>query len=275
MSSIQMMVLATSIVSIVSSPITIQYLLVGGGGGGGFGGNGGGGGGGGILSGTFTNVNLSIPYPIEVGAGGAAVYGFNPASGSPSTAFVLTANGGGRGGNASEIPGGGASINAYGGPSNSQTNAGGNGYNYLSAPNATNGGSDGIKAGGGGGSGVTLSAGGNGGNGGIYSITGSSVTYAGGGGGNGTSNTLGGAGGGGAGSAQLAGTPGTNGLGGGGGAGRGLDSSSPGGIGGSGVIIIRYADSFPAATSTTGSPTITVAGGYRVYKWTTSGSITF
>jgi hypothetical protein len=48
-----------------------------------------------------------------------------------------------------------------------------------------------------------------------------------------------------------------------------------GAAGGSGIVIIRYADSFTAAVSTTGSPTITVAGGYRVYSWTGSGSITF
>ena len=46
------------------------------------------------------------------------------------------------------------------------------------------------------------------------------------------------------------------------------------GSGGSGIVIIRYADTYNAATSTTGSPTITVAGGYRVYTWTASGSIT-
>jgi hypothetical protein len=50
---------------------------------------------------------------------------------------------------------------------------------------------------------------------------------------------------------------------------------SNGGQGGKGVVIIRYADTYPLATSTTGSPTIITAGGYRVYIWTSSGSITF
>ena len=45
--------------------------------------------------------------------------------------------------------------------------------------------------------------------------------------------------------------------------------------GGSGIVIIRYADTYAAATSTTGSPAITVASGYRVYVWTGSGTITF
>jgi hypothetical protein len=40
-------------------------------------------------------------------------------------------------------------------------------------------------------------------------------------------------------------------------------------------VIIRYLSGYNAAASTTGSPTITVAGGYRVYAWTGSGSITF
>jgi hypothetical protein len=47
------------------------------------------------------------------------------------------------------------------------------------------------------------------------------------------------------------------------------------GAGGSGIVIIRYADTYAEASSTTGSPTITTAGGYIIYKWTSSGSITF
>jgi len=61
----------------------------------------------------------------------------------------------------------------------------------------------------------------------------------------------------------------------GGGGGAGGASNADNRVGGSGIVILRYADSNPAATSTTGSPTITVAGGYRVYKFTSSGSITF
>jgi hypothetical protein len=40
-------------------------------------------------------------------------------------------------------------------------------------------------------------------------------------------------------------------------------------------VVIRYADTYDAASSTTGSPTVTVAGGFRVYTWASSGSITF
>jgi hypothetical protein len=41
------------------------------------------------------------------------------------------------------------------------------------------------------------------------------------------------------------------------------------------LVVIRYADSYSDASSTTGSPTLTVTGGYKIYTWTSSGSITF
>ena len=85
---------------------------------------------------------------------------------------------------------------------------------------------------------------------------------------------LGGVGGGGAGGVTTAaGTAGTANTGGGGGG--HFNANTVAGAGGSGIVIIRYPDTFKAATSTTGSPTITVTGGYRIYKWTSSGSITF
>ena len=77
------------------------------------------------------------------------------------------------------------------------------------------------------------------------------------------------------------GTQGVGGLGGGGNAYTSATVNTGGGgggsqgSGGSGILIIRYADTYAAATNSTGSPTITVSGGYRVYKYTSSGSITF
>lgn len=88
---------------------------------------------------------------------------------------------------------------------------------------------------------------------------------------------VGGSGGGGAGAYDT--TPvavaGTDGLGGGGGGGGA--NAGAGGRGGSGVCIIRYVDTFPAATSTTGLEAgyPVVSGGYRIYKWISSGTITF
>jgi hypothetical protein len=102
--------------------------------------------------------------------------------------------------------------------------------------------------------GQDAASGGAGGAGAVSAISGSSVTYATGGGGNSS-----------AGSANT-GNGGDRGAGG---------ALNPGYAGGSGVVIIRYLDAYTAAASTTGSPTITVAGGYRVYQWTGSGSITF
>jgi hypothetical protein len=38
---------------------------------------------------------------------------------------------------------------------------------------------------------------------------------------------------------------------------------------------LRYSNVYKAAASSTGSPTITNTGGFRIYQWTGSGSITF
>jgi hypothetical protein len=40
-------------------------------------------------------------------------------------------------------------------------------------------------------------------------------------------------------------------------------------------VIIRYPNTFTDAASTTGSPTFTNTGGYKIYTFTGSGSITF
>ena len=169
------------------------------------------------------------------------------------------------------------------------------------------GGGAGVAGGAGNGGAPYNGPGGKGGNGRQYNITGSNLYFAGGGGGgcgpggngNGFVGGDGGTGGGGGAGGNFGGggsgggsalNPGGNGgtqgpggaggenTGGGGGGGaftyNGLVYTN-GGAGGSGVVIIRYADTYSAASATTGSPTYTTPTGYRVYMFTSSGSITF
>jgi hypothetical protein len=44
--------------------------------------------------------------------------------------------------------------------------------------------------------------------------------------------------------------------------------------GSQGVFVMRYADSAPALSSTTGTVSVTVSGGFRTYTWTTAGTYT-
>ena len=259
----------------ITVAVSVTYLAVAGGGGGGTGdggsiGSGGGGGGGGLLTSSIS-MNPGTQYTITIGGGGGG--GSQGVSGSDSTisgtglSTVTAIGGGGGGGNPSW-----AALSGGSGGGGGKSMAAGKGVypgsTYISASRQGYDGGGGSTYGGGGGgaggvgnSGATDSS--PGGVGVASSISGSSVYYAGGGGGGfaGT-NALGGGG--------TGGSNGTVNTGGGGGQGAGYGARS----GGSGIIILRYSDSSAAATSTTGSPTVTVAGGYRVYKFTASGSIT-
>jgi hypothetical protein len=294
--------------------VPAEILLVGGGGAGGVGSwtGSGGGGGGGVIHDTSAILYPGATYPIIVGAGAAGYPDKNSYSelqGQSSEAFGYTALGGGTGGqfpnsNVQDVPsnfaqtggsgGGGTGIPSMTGlftgtyeniyhqqaaagtpslfPAGNTTavsyqNSGGYG---RQSPDASS-----RFAGGGGGAGTpggnaSAQDAGDGGDGVAISITGSAVYYGGGGGGGrrsvpGTSGT-GGLGGGG-----NAESPGVNGLGGGGG---GINSSDQviNNSGGSGVVIIR---TMATATATTGNPTITTDGLYKIYKFLTNGSITF
>jgi len=290
--------LTSVVVNELLPPTTVEYLVVAGGAGGGSGsdrGNGGGGAGG-YRTGTLS-VTPGTPYTVTVGSGGASSSG-----GSISVFSTVTSAGGGAGasrGNPFSVgqsggSGGGADhdLNTSVGFGNtpptspSQGNNGGQGYNSGNV-NLNFGGGGGGGAGGVGGNANSSTSGraGDGGVGATSSISGSTTYYAGGGGGGaqyGSSATgygagLGGTGGGGngrtGGSSPGAGsaTSGTVNTGGGGG---GAHIGDGGGSGGSGVVILRYADTFSAA-NTTGGSTATVAGGYRIYTFTSSGSISW
>jgi hypothetical protein len=102
------------------------------------------------------------------------------------------------------------------------------------------------------------------------------ASYAGGGGGGANSAiTYGGMGGGASGANNVpAGSSAAANTGAGGGGGFNFTGSG-GGAGGSGVVILAYPSTYSAASSVTGSPTVTTTGGYRVYTFTGGGTITF
>lgn len=263
----------------------LQILVVAGGGygGGGFrsglyanSAGGGGAGAGGVIAGNIGYVTGN--YTVTIGASYAnSVFG------------NLTAVRGGRGGpgyvgtplgcfDMDGGSGGGSGTNNLGPPC-AQYGNGITGQGYRGGITRT----DYAAGGGGGGAGqVGYDAGsfnydgGNGGNGIQSNITGT-LTYYGGGGGGGKGSSfyfgqrgIGGLGGGG-GSPSLNGTVNTGG-GGGGYSGFLFSTGGQGGLGGSGIVIIKFPDANPAAI-TTGSPTVNVADGYRIYTFTGSGTI--
>lgn len=291
------------------APTSVEYLVVAGGAGGGYGRSvnvfdsklgydvnvmvgGGGGGAGGYRTATGLAVSAGTNYTVTVGAGGSSNSGdlASDRNGSNSVFSSITSTGGGGGG-------------GYGGGGNAATGGSGGGgiyqidkrrtncaftgdFNGNGAAGTSGQGNSGVSpsgpAGGGGGGAGAGGSGGNGGSGSASSITGSSVTRAGGGGGGaraGQAVGTGGSGGGGGGSNAGTATSGGANTGGGGGGGGCLectftsDTTYSGGNGGSGVVVIRYADTFKDAASTTGSPSYSNAGGYKVYTFTGSGSI--
>jgi hypothetical protein len=273
-----------------SPPPTVEYLVVAGGGGGAGMYQTGGGGGGGLLTAAGYAVTAGSPITVTVGAGGAGGPQLNNGYPGQNSVFgSITAYGGGYGGNATigGDGGSGGGTAPYGSPTPGKGVYPGS--TYISAPRQGHDGSTGHNASGiarggaGGGAGGAGASGdvitNQGGMGVLSSISGTSTGYAGGGGGGSygipPGNAYAGYGGGGGGGSpgRLDAESGTQNTGGGGG-GTERYGSGAGGAGGSGIVIIRYSDGFDAASATTGNPTVTVAGGYRVYKFTTSGSIT-
>ena len=261
---------------LLQKPPTVEYLVVAGGGGG-SGANGGGGGAGGYRTATGFAITSSTPITVTVGAGGAQnTVGASSVFGSISTVGGGSGNGGAGGSGGGHGNGGGSGGTATAG----QGNIGG------AAPGGQSNGAAGGGGAGGSGFANSSSNGGAGGAGLYSSISGTSTAYAGGGGGSGgngagTTSGAGGSGGGGAGGYGtsetwngVAGTANTGGGGGGGGGRSGVGNGN-GSEGGSGIVILRYLTTYAAAKNITGSPTITIEGSYRVYKFTSSGSITF
>ncbi|MBT8603072.1 hypothetical protein G6662_00585 [Polynucleobacter paneuropaeus] len=262
--------------------IIAQYLVVAGGGAGGAN-DGGGGGGGGVLAGNISS-SSAVTFTAVVGAGGSGIVsypyvgnsGVNSTLNQSSLALNITAVGGGGGGGvgtntagSSGGSGGGGGVGGVGGSATaSQGNTGGAG---SPSPTAAGGGGG---AGGAGGVGARSTfnditsgsaLGGAGGDGLASSITGTTVYYgAGGGGGSGAFGGSGGLGGGGNGgtNVNVGGTNngiGSAGSGYGSGGGGSQVTTTVGGSGSSGVVILSYSPS-NAFTINAGSGKVALAG---------------
>ena len=232
--------------------ITASYLLVAGGGGGGNGASGqyeaGGGGAGGFLSGT-TTLTAYQTYSISIGGGGGATV-----NGTNSTAFGLTAIGGGAGGSYGAASGGSGGGTWQGGAGSGTAGPPRQGYDGAASFGSTGGGGGAGGAGGAPAGGV-----------GREWPTGSGTYYAGGGSGgySGSPGSLGGGGYGG-----TSGTAGATNTGGGGGG--GISTYSTGGkAGGSGVCIISIPTANYSATTT---GTVTTSGSNTIVTFTSSGT---
>ena len=233
---------------------SVEYLVVAGGGGGGdcdgsfF--LAGGGGAGGLLTGTIA-VTKGVSNSVSVGLGGAAGSGGNGTNGGNSSFMSFLCYGGGGGGHS--IAGGTFGNNGGSGGGGALFNAGGTG---VAGQGYSGGGSNGTYSGQGGGAlkaGISaISYVGSGEyNGVASSISGTSLNYA-------------------SGNNPVTNDPGT--------AGRGTGGQGAGnyavGAGASGVVIVRYANTYPVAASSPGASYANVAG-YHTYTWTSgTGSIT-
>jgi hypothetical protein len=257
--------------SLACSPANnvVDYLVVAGGAAGGFGDGAGGGAGGyressGAASGCYSVSPLGacvsgLPvsaqgYPITVGGGGTAPGSASPGgNGSNSIFSTITSAGGGGGG--TTTPGFGSAGGSGGGSFYNQPTGGAGNTPPVSPPQGNPGGggtgaaplygnAGGGGAGGAGNNGSPSCGGGDGGVGLANSITGTSVTRAGGGGGAQGGSSVpgavgaGGPGGGGAGGNSTCTTG--SGVANTGGGGGGSAFSAPLGLGGSGIVIIRY-----------------------------------
>ena len=246
----------------------VEVLVVAGGGGGGVC-YGGGGGGGGVVYSNSYSVTPGTGINVSIGNGGTNqvnVVG-NGGPGGNSSFGNLTAIGGGYGGGNCGNAGGSGGSGGGGSGTGSARVSGGTGTPAMGFDGETS-----IPAGGGGGGGAgSLGFRRAGGNGLPFTISGSIQYYGGGGSGGGPEDMPGGAGGGGMGGTAVASgradaTPNT----GGGGGGSIISGSGVSGVGGSGIVIVRY----PGPQKATGGNTITYIGGYTIHTFTSAGTFT-